>query len=753
MNKSDLVSNLQHCIISYSSNPDPNTLVEDIMNRSFEMINNYLFDTDRLHISMGEKGLVVDDYYLPREESEKAFINSFQNFLNETKIQGIEICREITLREYILFISLMAKPPDFFRNIEKVRSYITEKSLKNIDIHFLKPQEEVLLKKGKKAVILAEDIPDYEEDSNTSQEVFSAAETTAVRTVRPVAPDTKASPPFIVKFESIIKHVRSNIEDPAQKHRIISNMVQNLSPESILELINEFYKRGEDLKNKNHIYPYIDYDKFIIIASHILMVINDELNREKPEMINLNYCERLRDVLKDIASQPHLSKSMKLQAKCRTAEILIFNEIQPDEPILSRSGILKGRINVGGIVELIYQLDMELGILDHKGISDAILDELLDKLDNSREDIVQEGFKRILKGLLDISIDNAFNYFTSIINALFKKIKDRKNLSPLYNFACETAVYYSPLLIKRGNMALLRDMLKVLNKHRDTRPERSAEQWYKARLTINSIGQCQAVKEMIASFFWMDESRRSELLSTLLLIKETAVKYLLNLLSESKDIKSRKTLISSLISLGKDSVPEIISELSRKQPWYYTRNLILILGKINTPEASAYIKEFLSHEDKRVRKEAINALVSLKDPSANSYLIPYLSNETEDDPYMIKKIISSLEYSKPENIAFLILRILNDDLYSSRETEEEDIKQACCYVAGRLKIKEAVPVMKKLLLKKSLFGINKGHSDTLRAAALYALHLIGGEDNEIRKHSKDDSPLVRSVVNEILKSL
>ncbi len=754
MDAQKIISKLQNSIISYASNPSPKTLVEDVINKSFENINSYLFDKDKLTIGIGDNGLFLDDHLFTKKETGLTFIKSFNDLLTETKIARIMIYRDITMREYIHFISLLSRNPGYFKNQDEVKVFIKSKSLRNIGIDFLQEQEPEIVREKKKAVIL-DNIPEpeYEEDQNTSHEIFDPSETGSLAAVNTAADQIreKAHHPFIAKFDSIIDHISKDVESSPQKQKIIRNMIDSLSPESILDLIDEYHKRNEASKINELIYPYIDHEKFLILSSHILMLINDELYFERKGGIDFPYCERLRDVLIDIASRPHLSKSSKALSKCKAADILILHKKKPDEPILSRAGLLKGKINVNEIVNLLFMLDLEFSVLDHKNFSDIIINELLENLEKSKDPIVEEGFRRIIKGLLDASLENAMSYFSNIIRILFDYIDKQKALSPLYNFACETAVYYSPVLIKKGNMAVLRDILKVLNHHRDTRSERSAEQWYKARLTINSIGQSQSMRDLIASFFWMEEKKRSEILLTLLLIKETAVKYLLSLLSESKEIKSRKSLISSLITLGKDSVPEIISELSRKQPWYYLRNLILILGKINTPEVSAYIKEFLNHEDKRVRKEAINALVSLKDPVANSYLIPYLSNEAEEDVYIIKKVISALEYSKPEDVSFLLFRILNDEIYTARETEEEDLKQACCYVAGKLKIKEAVPILKKFLYKRSIFGINKGHTDHLRAAAIYALHMIGGEEEEIKRHLKDESAVVRSVVKEILK--
>lgn len=754
IDKTEFISKLQNCVISFSSNRGPGTLVEDIINKSFEILNNHLFDHETIIVGISAKGLFFDDYIFTREESEKTFVKAFINYLNEAKISKIIFYRDISLREYILFISLMSKPPDFYKDHKQVYDRLKTKAIRNIQFEFVTGKQIEVAVKPKKAVIVSSDLSEKQGDEDMiSHEEFEAYDKTVIRSMSPVSPasKTQAIPSFIENFDSIIRHGTDDPETMAKKRTIIKNMISSLSPEAIIELIDEYHEKSPQ-KNSEFIYPYIDYDKFTVLSSHIIMLITDELKKENTTQINFQFCMKMGSIMKQIAEQPHLSHDRNAQAKSRVIDIMISYKQDPEINILTQSGILKGRINVTEIIELCLNIILELNLLGHKDISKIILKELMHNLDNSRDEQVSEGFRRILKGLLEMTFEGDFNLFRQIIDVMFNTIRSKKVLSPLYNFACETASYYATMLIKSGNIHLLRDILQVLNLHKSTKSQRSAEQWYKARLTINAIGQNQALKDSIASFFWMDEKKRSELILVLLMIKESSVKYLLNLLSEAREIKSRKSLISALVSLGKDVTPDIISELGKKQPWYYTRNLILILGKTKGPETANYIKEYLKHEDKRVRKEAVNALINLKDTVSVNYLLPYLSSETEEDPYMVKKIISSLEILSEDQVSYLIIRILNDELYSHIETEEEDIKQAACYIAGRLRMESTIPLLKKLISKKSIFGINKGHSDSLRTAAIYALFKIGGQENEIRKYIRDESPAVRSLVNDLIKS-
>ena len=746
----NLITTLQNAIISYGQQQGVHSKVDALLQAAFAELSRWLERDGKVRIS-ADQGLSINGEPLDTDALDKAFVTAFFNYMAAATLTEITLDKGLSMRECIVFVALMARPPESFPGPQDIGRTLRLKGVRHISFAFKQPSVAAEPGKKKKAeVIVTQDVEDYSQDEDTSEELFSTEEKTTFHTPRPAPAKIKvtADLSLVKRMESIIRHLGDGFEQHTAKRNILRNMIQSLTPESILDILLSYGQSEQGrAKNTRYIFPYITENKLAQLAGHAIMIADDELYKRR-EKANMALVRSLQELLSRLYT-PSLPGEIK--AKLRVVDLLVLYYENPKASICQESGLLKGRISSQELAHMLYAIFMELDIMGHRDIFKQMNREFFTLLQGSADKQVAEGFRRILHNVLSLLFARNPRGFASTFKQLLSAVETATERDNLYDFAADMSAAFAPKLVKKGDFALVRAVLRVFSMHRNTKETRDAAQWYKARVTINAIAQSQAIKDYIASFHWLNEKKRSELLLTLLFIKESAVKYLLQLLAESAELKSRKSLIAAVVSVGKDAVPFVAAELAMDKPWYYLRNLVLILGEIGARETAGIVKNFLYHPDKRVRKEAINALIHFGDPPAFGHLVDYLNTQAERDPYTIKKIITSFKDADSKLVAPLLLRALNEEIFTEVESEDHDIKQACCYVVGRLHIKEAAQVLKKIVHKKSLFSISKGYSDSLRAAAVYALYHIGAL-TDIASYLKDESPMVRSVVNEIIKS-
>jgi len=190
------------------------------------------------------------------------------------------------------------------------------------------------------------------------------------------------------------------------------------------------------------------------------------------------------------------------------------------------------------------------------------------------------------------------------------------------------------------------------------------------------------------------------------------------MLGELNYFPARKMLIQALVNKGRERV-DVIGNAVYDSRWYVIRNAILILGEIRSAKAISYLKKPLEHFDERVRWEAIVALEKIDNPKGFEHLIPLLFDESDRIRDKVVELFSSSSY-EPAFKPISGMVSANDFVHFDIE-EQRNIILAMAGTGG----KEAIPLLKKIIKKRRLFGSEKFEKQ--KEAAILALSHLDSE--------------------------
>lgn len=156
-------------------------------------------------------------------------------------------------------------------------------------------------------------------------------------------------------------------------------------------------------------------------------------------------------------------------------------------------------------------------------------------------------------------------------------------------------------------------------------------------------------------------------------LKQHIITPLLDDLEKEEDSVQRKFLLTVLGSLGSDVVPEVLARL-KDERWYVLRNMICLVKKCGSAKDADEIRKFAKHPDIRVSTEAVDALLHFK---------------TQDSVPFLKAFLRS-----------------NDLALRNRALK----------LAAAHRVKEAVPLLTELLLKRDMLGAETFNKKPIIAA-------------------------------------
>ena len=250
---------------------------------------------------------------------------------------------------------------------------------------------------------------------------------------------------------------------------------------------------------------------------------------------------------------------------------------------------------------------------------------------------------------------------------------------------------------------------------------------------ILGAGESQRV-ELLGKILEREEGiRLEEVNSYLVLLQRNSIQPLIKLLGELKNSKTRRVLCDSLSEIGKNAI-ELISPFIDDKRWFLVRNITYILGRIGKEQALPYLQKSFNHSEIRVRREAIQALGLIGGSKAEALLIRALTDL--DVRIRAMAAINLGKIGKAAALASLL------EIVQSKEFPKKDPTETKAFfdAIGMVGSNDAIPVLKDILEKKSLFGRGK---DDLRVGAANALAMVGTPEAkailEAGRDSKDES--------------
>jgi HEAT repeat protein len=204
----------------------------------------------------------------------------------------------------------------------------------------------------------------------------------------------------------------------------------------------------------------------------------------------------------------------------------------------------------------------------------------------------------------------------------------------------------------------------------------------------------------------------------LALLGEKAVEPIIQSLTGSDNIHSRKALATALVRIGKSAVPAMLS-LLKDHRWYVVRSMLAILGEIRCRECVRELRLTLFHEDVRVVKEAIRCLTKTGGPEAAEMLIELLADQ---NPSVKGQAIFSLGILKSERAVEPLMHIVNKrDIF----LKTLQLKKEALQSIGLIGSKKALPRLMKMAGKGHLLAPRRRQE--LKIAAIRAIGRIGGD--------------------------
>jgi hypothetical protein len=189
---------------------------------------------------------------------------------------------------------------------------------------------------------------------------------------------------------------------------------------------------------------------------------------------------------------------------------------------------------------------------------------------------------------------------------------------------------------------------------------------------------------------------------------------LLEALVVEENTAHRKFILTVLSDLGSDVVPEALHRLQDKK-WYVVRNMIYLIRNCGNAKDVEHIRKFGKYPDIRVCTEAVSTLLKFKTPDSVPYLIAFLRSDNMDIRNQALKLASTHKVKEvvPTITEMLLKRdMLGADTYN---------KGPFVVALGRIGDERALDAFTKVMNSKVLL-----YKDGLRNLKLDVLGNLGG---------------------------
>lgn len=191
-------------------------------------------------------------------------------------------------------------------------------------------------------------------------------------------------------------------------------------------------------------------------------------------------------------------------------------------------------------------------------------------------------------------------------------------------------------------------------------------------------------------------------------LKQYLLSPLLDALSTESDPSVRKFLLHVISTFGSDVIPEAVRRLNDER-WYVVRNMIYLLrecgGEKYLKQCLNHIKKLAKDKNNKICIEAVKTLLEFDTPIAPSYLKHYL------------------------------------------RSKNFELRQQAVMLAGAYKVKDAVPYLIELLVKKDPFGTESYY----KVSIVKALAEIGDPRaiDPLKKIYNSKALLYRGILDEL----
>jgi HEAT repeat protein len=212
---------------------------------------------------------------------------------------------------------------------------------------------------------------------------------------------------------------------------------------------------------------------------------------------------------------------------------------------------------------------------------------------------------------------------------------------------------------------------------------------------------------------------REEACQILTYLGSLCVERLLHILRQSRTGQERVRVLKMIVDMGSQAAPFVRGALGEDEPWYFLRNVARLLGEIGSEKDLDVLLPLLDHTEFRVRWQALNSIYHIGGQRRGEILLQRLA---EEEDRMRIHIVSMLgELRQREAVPLLVKLLEKKSLVNSGEKIQ--LQKKACAALAKIGSPLAIPVLSEITRSRKLKRLGSHHPQ-VREAARLSLHSL-----------------------------
>ena len=375
-------------------------------------------------------------------------------------------------------------------------------------------------------------------------------------------------------------------------------------------------------------------------------------------------------------------------------------------------------------------------------VLDGFADRVGRRLEGGGPEVQLQALELVGNGMRQAAAMGNLFFVGKLYNAIFhalNEVKDQRLFGMLVDLGCEAALN----AIKWGDYEIAKKLIWAFQKFR--RPGVSGSPGSRqAELGLEKLAKSDAFGLLLADIASGDPQRQNAAASLLIGFGTVAVPSLVLIIRDSDDFRTRKIAADVLKESGSEACRQLLAQLTPSSPAEQYVRILSVLDSISS-NVRADVSSMLYHPEERVRRDAVRVFSRLPRHQAREHLVELAKS---DDSTVVSTALAGLGDLAWPAVAAELAHVFPT-------LRSETLQQECCVALGKTQNPEAVPLLAKILRSMGFLGRFGGKSPELRAAAAWALGMIGTGDaiEVLRRHASDRSSSVRAAVQQALQRL
>lgn len=712
--------------------PPTSAIIVNSVERMCGVLNDALSIAETLEYAESEKSLLVQGESLPEKEQRKPQISAFLEMMLDLGIKTISIDSGITKDEISAFIQIVGRTPGEIQQVGGL-----QKLIKQFQITHMRVDEKIYVEMDSEHKILA--------GMNLSDEDF----------VRILLGEDSVS-------EETVEQIRENLRDPNWFSHLFQAGVRRVLDETenwkkadlsqafvdMIDTIDGITDFDKSDIAKQIVYSMDEMTEDLLVSlltQNLDKVFGDDSFRQFVEELAPEKFARLFDRIRRMVENPDLEKYDEQQIEAIKQVYELLKSMEAGKEILratqeagekqdgaridSADRIRKLKAGLNRIIQgdtepfsdpmVTADLPEAVKQLLSKGKDDAVsglISKMGDALLNDDPKVRQAVAAILLEFDGEFEQMDLLEKRIELSQKLVDYIRLETTITPEYEKITDHLQSLSKTLIENDRSE---DAEKILDAYHLIHSGNLKKDEAIAALAGNMLQNLAT--DAILDILLKDQTAGGAIkddIYSLVILGTTTIERLLDRLRDSHNMSERNRIVQVITRMGKPAIRPIVERLDQGGPWYYVRNLALLLGRIGDESHLRMLEPLLESGDHRIQREAIKSIQAIGGEGAGRILLDHLG---EVNNQLKSYIVTALGAMQTKDAAPYLVGMLEDKYAVRNKAERDDLKEKVCEALGRLKSRQAIPALEKIVRAKGLLSSIRGNPEKVRSAAAKAL--------------------------------